>query len=124
MSEQRQPRSHKSQLAKRLFNQCDRCTLKLKRTFVITRAHMYDTISCTATSERCAEFQLPPGESAIISACLIVWQAYVRIQCGANIPGREGCREKRETEREREQRGWMKREEEEGLEHPLCKNRK
>lgn len=80
--------------------------------------------SHTHTSERCVELQMAPGEAAFMSACLIVWQTYVRIHRGANTPGREGRRE-RETERSLSfsQRGWMKREEEEGLEHPLYKNR-
>lgn len=44
-----------------------------------------------------------------MSLCLIVWQTYVRIHCGAKYTGESGMERMRETERKTEQRGWKKR---------------
>lgn len=40
-----------------------------------------------------------------MSLCLIVWQTYVRIHCGAKYTGESGMERMRETERERQNKG-------------------
>lgn len=103
----------------RSINQRDRCTPKLECTFMIARVHTYDTREakkvCRVTDA--SRWECRTIRHALIKADLCnnsLWSQYTR---------ERGMERKRETEREREQRGWMKREEDEGLEHPLYKNR-
>lgn len=54
MSKQRQWGSDRLRLAKRLINQCERCTPIFKRTIMITCVHMYSTVSLTHAQKVCS----------------------------------------------------------------------